>query len=107
MFNALEKLRAQSKAYRTFIAFAVSLFVTGIIFVFWFSAQKGVKVAPAVKEKVTSHTPIDTLSKSFKETWATLSQTITELTESVNTIDFGSTVEYTNNASSTAPQADL
>lgn len=105
MFHLLEKLRAQSKAYRTFIAFAVSLSVTGVIFVFWFSAQKGVKVAPAVKEKVTSYTPVDTISKGLKETWGTLLQTVSELTESVKTVDFSSTVEYTNDAS-TSPDVN-
>jgi len=106
MFNLLEKLRAQSKGYRTFIAFVLALSLTGVIFVFWLSAQKGVKVAPEVSEKVTSYTPVDTLSKSIREAWVSVQQTVTEFSTSLKTVDLSNTVEYQSGASSTVPKAN-
>jgi len=105
MFILLEKLRTQSsRAQRTFIAFCISLLVTGLIFVMWITTDKNTKNLPesaSVAQERASNTPTDNLVKNVRDMWGSLIGASAELTSTIKNADFSSTVDYT---SSSTPQ---
>ncbi|MHB1316804.1 MAG: hypothetical protein ACYCZW_03025 [Minisyncoccota bacterium] len=101
MFNTLEKLRTKSKAERTFVAFSISLLITGLIFVIWFTADKRSNIATEDVKNIESNTPTDTLFKNISDMWGSVVNTTQQAKETIKSIDMSSTVEYTKEASTT------
>lgn len=107
MFKLLEKLRNQSKAQRTFIAFSLSLLFTGVVFVMWLMVEKNAKNGPEavptsnqVTQNSASNTPTDTLLKNVQDMWGSLVGASAELSETVKNVDFSSTLDYNNSSTS-------
>ncbi len=102
MFHLLEKLRTQSsRGQRTLLAFSLSLLFTGLVFVMWLTTNKNTKNLPEsasggspTAQNNASNTPTDNLLKNVRDMWGTLVGATAELSQTIKSTDFSSTVEY-------------
>lgn len=88
MFEKIEKMRNASPEKKKLVAFSVSLFITGIIFVIWLSvwAPEIFKNKGEVKEEKKFDTPASNLDKNIKDSFKYLKEQILETTDYIKNI---------------------
>jgi cytoskeletal protein RodZ len=89
MFELLEKLREKPDHKKKQIAFLLSLFIVGIIFVIWLSViYPDFKNESLIDDKVSKlePSPLGTFSETFKTGISAIGEQVTKLKESVSNI---------------------
>jgi hypothetical protein len=103
VFNWLEKIRQKPLSKRRIVAFGISLFVTGILFVVWLSVwlPSSFHTQDVATTNDQFNTPKDTMTQNFAAAWAGITDQFSALKDAVANMNLSGSAQYQATTSAT------
>ena len=94
MFQTLETIRTLPPEKRKLIAFGISLFFTGIVFIMWLSVKNNTSKNQVIISETNQYAESNFFIENISRMWANAYSSFGEMTATLNSINISPTIQY-------------